>query len=279
MLLAVGAVAQAAVIDEVDWTLRDPTKAPNNWQLNGTAQLAIPSYTPGQPPAAVLQLTQNGNFMAGTAWHKLKSKPASFTFIADIRARNASGCPADGFTMAFANTTETAVGGLGGNLGLFGAETLIPEATAMEVNTCFCQGLGDGDCETDTAVSETVAFDIANASAGHFRATGQNQPGDAQAGGFKMGQAALPAGMKIVNGGFYRYQWNVDGATNTMTLFITGLEEGNKQFQKAKVLEQKIGVPVLNFEGRLGLTAATGGLNHTVEVTYTKIEVPMTGPQ
>ena len=32
--------------------------------------------------------------------------------------------------------------------------------------------------------------------------------------------------LKVVNGGWYRYQWNVDAAAGTMTAYVTGLDEG-----------------------------------------------------
>ena len=56
---------------------------------------------------------------------------------------------------------------------------------------------------------------------------------------------------------------------------VTGLDASNKQFQKVKVLEQKIGVPVLGFDGRFGMTGATGGAHAQVDVGHTIIAVPM----
>jgi hypothetical protein len=58
----------------------------------------------------------------------------------------------------------------------------------------------------------------------------------------------------------------------------TGLEAGNRAIQKQQVLEATIGVPTLEFEGRFGLTAATGGANAQIDVAYTRIEVPAVAP-
>jgi len=87
--------------------------------------------------------------------------------------------------------------------------------------------------------------------------------------------------MKLVNGGFYRYQWNVDGVNNTMTVYVTGLEESNKQFQKVKVIEAKFDpakVKIADFEGRWGMSAATGGAVQFTEVARARIDSPMIEP-
>ena len=111
------------------------------------------------------------------------------------------------------------------------------------------------------------------------RHTGVNSNENPQRGGMKLGQVGFPQGLKLVNGGTYRYQWNVDGATNMMTVYITGLDENNKQFQKVKVTQITSGVPVLDFEGRWGLTAATGGAVQHTEVLAARIDAPMIDPQ
>lgn len=63
-----------------------------------------------------------------------------------------------------------------------------------------------------------------------------------------------------------------------MTVYITGLEEGNSQFQKVKVAEIKSGPPVLNFSGRWGISGATGGAVQFTEVRRARIDVPMIDP-
>jgi hypothetical protein len=45
-----------------------------------------------------------------------------------------------------------------------------------------------------------------------------------------------------------------------------------------KVTEIKSGVPVLDFEGRWGLTAATGGAVQWTDVLNARIDVPMIEP-
>src|SRR5262249_34903773 len=120
-----------------------------------------------------------------------------------------------------------------------------------------------------------VAFDVMKTNDTDRGAT----PAAADRGGARIGQVNPPPGLRIVNGGLYRYQFNADGATNTLTLYVTGLEQGNRQFQTVKVLEEKIGVPILNFNGRFGLTAGTGATGMQVDLLYTRIEVPMVGPR
>lgn len=277
-LLVVMGVANAAVIDEADWTLRDPSRLPVNWVLNGNARLGVNPGAIGFDPVVTLRLLENRGSQVSTVWHRLKGTVPSFTFIADVRiTHDPTGwpaCPADGFTLTFADCADTAVGPAGGNLGLFNARTAIPDFIAFEVNTWGDQGLGTAAERAACPASgknETFAFDVIRGGNRRDRGT----PGTAATGGAKIGQTNPPAGMKLVNGGAYRYQWNVDGATNTMTLFVTGLEGPNRQFQKVKVLEQAIGVPVLDFAGRFGMTAATGGAVMQVDVAYTRIEVPM----
>jgi hypothetical protein len=86
--------------------------------------------------------------------------------------------------------------------------------------------------------------------------------------------------MKIVNGGFYRYQWNV-AEDGTMQAFVTGLSDSNKQFQKVKVLEAKIApaLKAIGFEGHFGLSAATGGAFQTTEIATVRVDSPMIEPQ
>jgi Bacterial lectin len=278
MLLVVTGVAQCAVIDEADWTLRDLSKAPVNWVLNGNARLALNPASVAFDPIVTLRLLENRGGQSSTAWHRLKGHVDSFTFIADVRIQFEQGsfpaCPADGMTLAFANADLTAVGAGGGSLAIFNAKKAAPDFIAFEINSWRDQGLGTAAEKSDcpnSGKNETFAFDVIRG--GNAKDRGGN-PSDPATGGGKIGQLNPPPGMKLVNGGAYRYQWNVDGATNTMTLYVTGLEGANRQFQKVKVLEQKIGVPILDFDGRFGMTAATGGAVMQVDVAYTRIEVP-----
>jgi hypothetical protein len=70
----------------------------------------------------------------------------SFSFIADLRIRFEPGgigdCPADGATLAFAPVPPDALGGGGGNLGLFASPSTVGTVTAFEINTWSGQGLG-----------------------------------------------------------------------------------------------------------------------------------------
>jgi hypothetical protein len=254
------------------------------WVLNGFARLEMPNVAaPGG--GQVLSLVRDANDQRAAVWTEISRQVPSFSFTADWRFRHASSaCPADGATMAFAPVPASFLGGGGGALGLFGEGEDGPAErfTALDINTWYGQGLGSGDCNDPDAISETVAFHVVNPDTDNSRG-GQDNPGEIGDGGAKLGQVALPAGMKLMNGGFYRFQWNVDQANRTMTVYITGLEDSNKQFQKVKVLEVKFPDqdPVKNligFEGRWGLTAATGGLNMRAEIARARIDSPMIDP-
>jgi hypothetical protein len=281
VLLAAVRVAGAAVIDEADWTLRSRNALPVQWRQNGSARFAFNRDRSGRPlnPLLTLRLTEHRAGQVGSVWHKLRGRIPSFTFIADVRVSftgtRADPCPGEGFTLAFADAAVDALGDGGPNLGIFNAP--IPQFTAFEVNTGYEQGLGkNAEANSEACRSgknETVAFDVMKTNDADRGAT----PAAAEQGGARIGQVNPPSGLRIVNGGLYRYQFDADGATNTLTLYVTGLEQRNKQFQKVKVLEQKIGVPILNFNGRFGLTAGTGATGMQVDVLYTRIEVPMVG--
>jgi hypothetical protein len=86
--------------------------------------------------------------------------------------------------------------------------------------------------------------------------------------------------MQILNGGFYRYQWNV-AEDGTMQVFVTGVSRINRQFQQVKVLEAKIdpALQPIRFPGRFGLSAGTGGASIGVAVAAARIDSPVEPPQ
>jgi Bacterial lectin len=248
------------------------TGAPR-WALNGDTRLL--SIDGRQ----ILSLTQNEDSQASAAWTELKRRVPSFSFIADLRIRfhpkyGGGDCPADGATLAFAPAETDAVGGAGGELGL--ASGPIETFTCFEINTWHGQGLAQiGDCTTGRHV--TFAFDVINPDVEESNRT-LGRKGTPEKEGFKIGQTLPPPGMTLVNGGWYRYQWNADGATNTMTVYVTGLEERNKQFRNVEVLKVTFARNPIDFEGRFGLTAATGGAVEHVDVARVRVEAPMIPP-
>lgn len=286
MLLAVTSVAQAATLVSTDFTKGDTT----GWVLNG-AQVKVVDVSGDtvHPKALALTTDSKKGSETGVAWTAMKFKVPSFSFIADIQiTHDASlGCPADGFAMSFANVDNTAtVGPGGGSLGLFGSPKAgqpptIPALAAFEVNEWRSQGLGTA-AERNACTSgknETFAFDVVNATTTINTRMENGVAGDPAKGGTKIGLTLPPQGMKILNGGFFRLQWNV-AADGTMTTYATGLSDSNKQFKQVKVLEVKI-APALNpigFEGRFGLSAATGGAFSAVDVAAVRIDSPMIAP-
>jgi hypothetical protein len=151
-------------------------------------------------------------------------------------------------------------------MGLFGLE----QFAAFDLNTWRDQGAGSEDDRADCKTGKHVTFsvDIVN-SAVEDNARTPGSSGTPDKGGAKIGQVVPPTGMQIINGGFFRYQWNV-AEDGTQTVYVTGLSESNKQFQKVKVLEVKIAAALkaIDFEGHFGLHAATGGAFQITEVAW-----------
>jgi len=277
LALAVTSVCRAATLVNTDFTKGDTT----GWILNGDQVKVVDVAGDATRPKA-LQLTSDEGSQTGVAWTQLAQQVPSFSFIADVQIRHDAslGCPADGFAMAFANITDTStVGGGGGSLGLFGG---IDQFSAFEVNEWRGQGLGSeterADCTSGK--NETFAFDVINPTVPDSTRTEGAAAADPTKGGAKIGQVVPPTGMKIINGGFFRYQWNV-AEDGTMTTYVTGLSDSNKQFQKVKVLEVKIdpALKPIGFQGHWGLTAATGGAFQTTEIAAARIDSPVIEPQ
>jgi len=275
LALAVMVPCQAATLLQTDFTKGD-TKG---WILNGDSAKIVDVAGDSARPKA-LQLTSDEGSQTGVAYTELKQQVPSFSFIADVQIRhdNSLGCPADGFAMSFVNVDDTStVGGGGGSMGLFGLD----QFTAFEINTWRDQGAGSetdrGDCVTGK--NETFAIDVVNPTVDNNART-PGETGDLKTGGAKIGQVVPPAGMKIVNGGFYRFQWNAS-EDGTMTVYATGLSDSNKQFQKVKILEVKLdpALKPLGFAGHWGLHAATGGAYQTTEIAAARIDSPMIDPQ
>jgi hypothetical protein len=268
--------SQAATLLETDFSQNS-----TGWVLNGTAQLLDPQ-TAGV--TQLLSLTQHEGSQTGTAWTEIAQQVPSFSFTADMRIRwdaakaeevgSDTSCPADGIAMVFAPVATDAQGTGGGGLGLIGLETF----TAFELNTWRGQGLGDetqrATCDSGNHV--TFAFDVFTPeTADPTRVDGV--AGTPETGGAKIGQVVPPSGMQVVNGGLFRYQWNV-AEDGTMAVYVTGLEDSNNAIQKVKVLEVKFPSSPINFEGRWGLTAATGGATQYSEVLRARIDSPMIEP-
>jgi len=270
-LALVTASAQAATLINSDFTLADAARPVTAWQTNGDAGLDINPSTVGVP--IILKLTDNLGDQTGTVWSLQEFEVPSFTMWADVNIdftrEFPANCPADGFAMAFAAVAPDARGGGGGSLGLYGAEEILPRFIAMELNTWRAQGLEETDnCENGKFT--TFAFANNSVDTGIGR-----EAGAPDTGGAKVGQTT--SAVKIVNGGWYRYQWNVDTAAGTMTVNITGLDEANKAVQNQEMAKVTFtgSAPKLGFKGRFGLTAATGGAVQGTYVRSVRVDSPM----
>src|SRR5437016_6213514 len=239
-LALVAASAQAAVTPTVstDFTLQDMKRVPTNWALNGYAGLELNPL--GNMPLVDLALTKNTTGNVAAAWTNDEYTLPSFTMWADVNIDfhpvgpgvDAT-CPADGFAMAFAMTTSSHVlGGGGGSIGLFSNPTDIPQFIGFEVNTWYGQDIDDTSTCT-TGKNVTFAFENANSDSGTDRGTA----GDEKMGGDKIAQVTAPDALQkgLINGGWYRYQWDVDTTTGKMDAYLTGLDDTNKAIQNMKL--------------------------------------------
>jgi len=282
-LVATGAIADTPPLVSTDFTLRDATRPPTNWEFNGvTGSIGLEQNRLGTTPLVDLALTNNRQSEGNVAWTTNTFTPTSFTMWADVnidfhpRGPGVDAtCPADGFALVFANTTsEFVVGSPGGSMGLYGNDTDIPQFIAMEVNTWYGNDLDDtSTCTT----GKNVTFEFSNIDAN--TGTGRSMGGTVDAGGAYIGQITAPDPLQnkgLVNGGWYRYQWDVDSATGKMDVYITGLDDTNKAIQNMKINEVtfKSTAPKLTFTGRFGLASGTGGGTEGVHVAQVVVVSP-----
>jgi len=281
-LVATGAMAATTPMVSTDFTLADSTKLPTNWTVNGDAgiDLAISGTTISAPDGVAL--AKNNSSVASSMFTNDTFTVPSFTMFADVNIDfhpNGPGvdatCPADGFAMVFANAAKpTALGGGGGAIGLYGNPTDLPQFIAAEVNTWYGNDLDDTSTCT-TGKNVTIEFTDEDASSG----TDRNMGGDVSAGGAYIGQVTAPDALQnkgLVNGGWYRFQWDVDSASGNMDLYVTGLDASNKAIQNMKLnsVTFKSSAPKLSFKGRFGVTAGTGGGTEGVHVRQVVVVSP-----
>ena len=280
---AYAATTTPLTLVNTDFTLSNPQAAPTNWTTNGPAGLSVNSS--GSGPAVTLQLTHNMGNEFATAWTLLKARVPSFTMWADVEIDKpdlAQNCPADGVSMSFADVDPNAHSSAGGGTGLgyMGDSNVASQFIAFEINTYSGNAIDTGDCHANHNV--TFAFD--NIIDGSNRGGGGGSSnGTADMGGAKVGQVEPPADLvgKVLNGGWYRYQWNVDTTTGKMGAYVTGLDDSNKSVQNEKLVEVTFtgtGLSQLTFTGRWGVTAGTGGAYENVRVAGVKIVTPAVAP-
>lgn len=280
MLAAASARAATTPTVSTDFTLQDMKRLPTNWTLNGDAQFEV-TFNGTTPVFNDVSLSRDNGGTGSSMWTNDTFTLPSFSMYADINVDfhpNEAGvdptCPADGFTLAFANTSKPeALGGTGGNIGLYGSDADIPQFIGFEVNTWYGNDLDDTSTCT-TGKNVTFEFADIDSSTG----TGRTMGGTATAGGAFVGQVTAPDALQkgLINGGWYRYQYDVDTTTGKMDVYLTGLDDSNKAIQNMKLNEVTFAAsaPKLAFKGRFGLTAGSGGGAEGVRVRQVVVLSP-----
>lgn len=276
MVVAANAWAATTPLVSTQFTLANAASLGKAFQFNGNAGLELrPGDTTGEIDAA---LSHNLPGEASSIWTQTQFPlPASFTMWADVNVdfhptpTESQSCPADGFSLAFADSKATALGGGGGSIGLYGSKD-INSLVALDVNTWYGNAPGKlKDCSSGNNVSFSFA-DINGKSAG------RNQGGTEAKGGAFIDATVVPPNLvgKILNGGWYRYQWDVDTTTGHMDAFITGLDDSNKTVQNEKLAEGTLAstAPALPAMGRFGMGAGTGGGTQGVHVAQIVVVSP-----
>jgi hypothetical protein len=183
--------------------------------------------------------------------------------------------PADGFALAFSDAAKaTALGGGGGDIGLYESKD-ITNLIAFETNTWY--GNAPGKLK-DASSGNNVTFEFSDITGAKGK---RNMGGTVATGGAYIGQTVVPPNLngKILNGGWYRYQWDVDTTTGHMDAFITGLDDSNKTVQNEKLAEVTLTstAPKAPAMGRFGITAGTGGGTQGVHVRQIVVVSPSVG--
>jgi hypothetical protein len=283
MLAAANArAATTTTLISQQFNLTNEAQIVKDWQMNGhtSPELLLGSATPDID----IVLTHNLDGEAGNIWTQKTFTPGpSFTMWADVNVdfhpTNNNGenqaCPADGFAMAFIDSAKaTALGGAGGSMGLYGSKD-INNLIAFETNTWYGNAPGKlKDCSSGNNVTFEFS-DIAGKSGA------RNMGGTPDKGGAYINQTVIPPNLngKLLNGGWYRYQWDVDASTGHMDAFITGLEDSNKTVQNEKLVDVTLGsgAPAIPATGRFGVAAGTGGGTEGVHVRQIVVATPSVG--
>jgi hypothetical protein len=251
LLLGMLAWALAATAARADMLLQTDFTAPSAdaisaaWELNGDASL---TEVAGETPARRLRLSQGELSESASAWTKATFHPTSFTAQFDVRFRRqteGSRDPGDGLAFVFADVPSTFLGAAGGSLGLYGGDAPLDpgKVFGMDINTYAGEGVG-------FAVSGE-------------RPVAEDRPG----------WTTLPAGVKLVDGGIWRFTLRVtpSGANSHAEVFLEG---GNDQIKLTKIADYTSDRRVLPAEGRFGFTAASGAATEFTDVLNVTVVSP-----
>jgi hypothetical protein len=214
------------------------------WEFNGVASL---TEVAGDTPPRRLRLSHGETSESASAWSKATFRPTSFTAQFDIRVRSTeSGMgPGDGLAFVFADVPTSFLGASGGSLGLYKGDTPLDagKVFGLDLNIYTIEGVGFALSGERPAIEELP------------------------------GWTPLPAGVKLVDGGTWRFTLRVtpSGANSRAEVFLEG---GNSKLPLTKIADYTSTTPVLPPEGRFGFTAGTGAATEFTDVFNVTVVSP-----
>jgi len=237
--------ARAETLLQTDFTTASTDAISAAWELNGDASL---TEVAGETPARRLQLTHGELSENASAWTRATFHPTSFTAQFDVRFRRQTEEnrePGDGLAFVFADVPSTFLGAAGSSIGLYGGDTPIDpgKVFGLDINIYTGEGIG---------------FALSGE-----RPVAEDRPG----------WTAFPAGVKLVDGGTWRFTLRVtpSGANSHAEVFLEG---GNDKLKPTKIADYTSDRRVLPAEGRFGFTAASGAATEFTDLFNVTVVSP-----
>lgn len=245
----VATAARAETLFQTDFTAASADAINAAWELNGVARIV---EAPDEKPSPRLRLSHGEFAESGSAWYKMPFQLSSFTAQFDVRFRRQTEgnvTPGDGLAFAFADVPATFLGDAGGALGLYAGDSrLTPgQVFGLDINIYAGEGIG-------------------------FALSGARPPIED-----RPGWTTLPAGVKLVDGGVWRFTLRVTpaGSNSHAEVFLEG---GSGKLARTKIADYTSDSPALPAMGRFGFTAATGGATEFTDVYGVTVIAPAAGP-
>jgi Bacterial lectin len=237
--------ARAETLVQTDFTALSADAITATWALNGVASV---TEVAGATPPRRLELSHGDYSETASAWTQATFRTNSFTAQFDVEFRRQTEgnlTPADGLTFVFADVPATFIGGAGGALGLYGGDDPIAagKVFGLDINTYAGEGVGFAVSGERPAIED------------------------------RPGWTTLPAEVKLVDGGIWRFTLRVtpSGANSHAEVFIEG---GKDKLKQVKIADYTSDKPVLPASGRFGFTAGTGGGSEFTDVLNVTVVSP-----